>query len=471
MNIEELKNEFVKLKTEELSYIDSISKSNSRILNSEEKILMYRKLNDYKNRLDELLKKIFDYIKEGSLDDEELNKVIIEIDIPLDFLSSLKYDEVSRLLLLRRYLGIDIHSFKYILTKSDIFYGTYHRDIYLDLFLNGERLIDDNVYIFNGYYDTFDDDYIMFGDTSNDYIVGVYSLLRDRDYRIKISRDKMSEFEKNKVILHSRRYVFSDEVRKIFYEELLNSENKDLMDIINSTRKIVDDLNYSRSPECKEKKLLDKIHTIYDKVKGNLLKTENLYRGDFLQVLKEIYALPDKRIVSKEKILKNNGKNSVIVIALTNDNKYIITFQNRINNSILAEFSSGYIEDGEEVIAASKRELMKETGFESDDMFILDETFSSPGIDNSKTYIVIANNCIRTSEVSKDGTELVDYGIFTFEELKYMVQNNIMNGSINKLAFYSLLSNTTDDDYTYFNDSNKVRKILKKKENVFDVEF
>ena len=214
--------------------------------------------------------------------------------------------------------------------------------------------------------------------------------------------------------------------------------------------------------------LLDKIHKIYNKVKGNLLRTETLYSGEFLQVLREIYAFPDKRMVSKEKVLKNNGKNSVIVIALTSDDEYIITFQNRINNSVLAEFPSGYIENNEDVIDASKRELMEETGFESDDLFILDEVFSSPGIDNSKTYIVVANNCIKYSEVSRDGTELVDYGLFTYDELKYMIQNNIMNGAINKLAFYSLLSNTTNDDYTYFNDSNKVRKVLKKKENPLD---
>lgn len=468
MNIEEIKHEFLKLKMDELGYIDSISKlSSERTLSSSEKLLMYGKLNDYKNRLDEILKKIFNYIKEGCLDDEVLEEVVIEIDIPLDFLSSLKCDEISRLQLLRYYLKIDVRSFKYVLTKSDIFYGTYHRPVNLDLFLNGQKLIDDNVYVFNGWYDAFDDDYIMFQDSSNDYIVGVYSLLRDRDYRINISRNKMSEFEKDKVVLYSRRYVYSDEVRKIFYEELLNNENKALMDTINSTRKIVDDLNCSRSPECKEKTLLDKIHTLYDKVKGNLVKSELLFNGDFLQVLREIYELPDKRIVKKEKVIKNNGKNSVIVIALTCDGRYIITFQNRIKEHILAEFPSGYIENNEDVIDASKRELMEETGYESDDMFILDEVFSSPGIDNSKTYIVVANNCVKTCEPRKDGTELVNYELFSLDELKYMIQNNIMNGSSNKLAFYSLISNTKDDDILYFEDEKVIRKVFKRKENPF----
>lgn len=467
MNIEEIKHEFIKLKMEELGYIDSISKlSSERTLSSSEKLLMYRKLNDYKNRLDEILKKIFNYIKEGCLDDEVLEEVVIEIDIPLDFLSSLKCDEISRLQLLRYYLKIDVRSFKYVLTKSDIFYGTYHRPVNLDLFLNGQKLIDDNVYVFNGWYDTSEEDSIIFSN-DKDYVVALYSLLCDRNYSVEIPRSKICDFEKDKVIIHSKNYVYSDEVRKIFYRELLNSDNKDLMDAVKSTRKIIDELNYSRSPEYKEKILFDKIHTLYDKVKGNLVKSELLFNGDFLQVLREIYELPDKRIVKKEKVIKNNGKNSVIVIALTCDGRYIITFQNRIKDHILAEFPSGYIENNEDVIDASKRELMEETGYESDDMFILDEVFSSPGIDNSKTYIVVANNCVKVADPCKDGTELVDYELFNSNELKYMIQNNIMNGSSNKLAFYSLISNTKNDDTLYFEDEKVIRKVFKRKENLF----
>ena len=104
--------------------------------------------------------------------------------------------------------------------------------------------------------------------------------------------------------------------------------------------------------------------------------------------------MPNENIVSKEKIIKNAGKDSVIVIAITQDKEYIITIQNRINDKLIAEFPSGYIENNEDPIEAAKRELKEETGYISDDLFLVDEAYTSPGTDNSKTYIVIAKNRI-----------------------------------------------------------------------------
>ena len=102
--------------------------------------------------------------------------------------------------------------------------------------------------------------------------------------------------------------------------------------------------------------------------------------------------------MEKEKVIKNNGKNSVIIIAITQNKEYIITFQNRIKDKIIAEFPSGYIENGEDPISAAKRELKEETGYITSNLFIVDEAYTCPGIDNSVTYIVIANNCIKTHD-------------------------------------------------------------------------
>lgn len=59
MNYEYLKKEFIKLKKEELIYIDNISKiSSNKILPEYEKLEFYRGLNNYITKLDDLIEKL-----------------------------------------------------------------------------------------------------------------------------------------------------------------------------------------------------------------------------------------------------------------------------------------------------------------------------------------------------------------------------------------------------------------------------
>ena len=468
MNFELIKNEFIKIKKEELNYIDYIAKiSSTKIFTESEKLKIYRTLNNYKTKLDEILKKLkVSYRKSDSLIENNFDYIIIEFEIEKNYLSSLSFCNKLKKKCLLENLMIDSETLKFKFTLSDLKYFREYKSIDPDVIQNNQRLIDDPIYIFCGYYDSSEDCFGPCFGKPDDYIYGIYENMCESVDK-KILKKEISEFEKNKTIIYSKRFVSSFDIKEIFEEELLNINNKTIRDCVNKTKKRIEELNYTRSPEYKEKVLLDRINELYKKVKGEFIQEEILYNGNFLQILNETYRLPNKYIISKEKIIKNNGKDSVIVVAITQDNEYIITIQNRINDKLIAEFPSGYIENNETPLEAAKRELMEETGYISDDLFLVDEAYPSLGIDNSKSYIVIANNCIKTDKKNINTTEFVDYGLFSEKELKYLINKNIMNGALNKLAYYNIVTNLEDCAIVYLESNKKIYKKLRNKTNPF----
>lgn len=433
MNIEKLKEEFIKLKKEELAYLDNIAKLGyQKTFSQEEKLNIYRKLKFYENENAKFYKILSDILYKSK--EENMDKVLIEIKLKDDFFN--KVSDIfnrHRYLILRRY-NINLETNSYILTVKDIIDERYTKYRYedFDYLFNNQELFEKPIYIFT-YYDDHSDEYFLF-----DYSTGIYIDFVYGDKK-EISIKKMENFEKGKIIMRVTPRVDELEVRTIFREELLNENNKTLEDCANSTMIRVNELNYLRSPEYKEKMLLEKITNIYEKVKGKLTKEEILYSGDFINLIKEVYSLPNNKTITREKIVKNGGKDSVIIVATDSNGNYILTFQTRINDKIIAEFPSGYIENGEDVIEAAKRELKEETGYVSDNVTILDNSYYSVGIDNSICYVVRIKNSIKAFNVNPN--ENLTYGIFTEEELKYLLNNNIMCGSLNKLAYYSLQNN------------------------------
>ncbi len=433
MDIEKLKKEFIKLKSEELEYLDNIAKLGyQKTFSQEEKLNIYRKLKFYENENARFYKLLSDILYESK--EKNMDKVFIEIKLKDDFFN--KVSDIfnrHRYLILRRY-NINLETNSYILTVKDIIDERYTKYRYedFDYLFNNQELFEKPIYIFT-YYDDHSDEYFLF-----DFTTGIYSDFVYGD-RKEISVKEMENFEKGKIIMRVTSYVDEVEVSTIFREELLNENNKTLEDCANSTMIRVNELNYLRSPEYKEKMLLEKITNIYEKVKGKLTKEEILYSGDFINLIKEVYSLPNNKTITREKIVKNGGKDSVIIVATDSNGNYILTFQTRINDKIIAEFPSGYIEDGEDVIEAAKRELKEETGYVSDNVTILDNSYYSVGIDNSVCYIVRMKSSVKAFDVNSN--ENLTYGIFTEEELKYLLNNNIMCGSLNKLAYYSLQNN------------------------------
>lgn len=456
-----MKYEIIKIKKEELNCIDNIAKlSSTRKLSEKEKLEVYQKLESYKEKLKALFEKYYLKLIKDENKDFDFDEVIIKFNIDKSYLSSIKDAEKRKSIMI--YLDINPYEYTYYLTYAKLrYYKNNYNKININYILNNQSLSEKTIYIFMYKY-YYDEDTII----NEDHYAIYFDPLKNEKYTILESEIK--DFEKNKIIIYPEKYISTNEILKVLDEELLNKENETINDCITKTKLRIKNLSYKKSPEYKEEFLLKRINELYQRVKGTIVNEETLFQGNFLKIKQETYKLPNNSVVKKEKVVKNNGKDSVIVIAITKDFKYIITIQNRINNKLIAEFPSGYIEDNENPLDAAKRELQEETSYKTDSFILLDEAYTSPGIDNSKTYIVLANNCIKTDELYIGGTELVDYELFTEKELKYLIYKNIMNGAMNKLAYYNLITNTINCNTFIMGEDERIYKRLRKKKNPFN---
>lgn len=183
-----------------------------------------------------------------------------------------------------------------------------------------------------------------------------------------------------------------------------------------------------------------KINKLINHTKAIFLSSEYLYKGDFISLIQEKYLLPNNVVMTRERIIKNNNKQAVIVIAITKEGNYILVSQNRINGMTTLEFPSGYVETNESIIDATARELLEETGYSSNDIKQIDSYNTQIGIDSSIVNIVIAYNCIKTNKQNLGKYEYINFDEFSFEELEELIETNYISGVGNKLAFYELLN-------------------------------
>lgn len=151
--------------------------------------------------------------------------------------------------------------------------------------------------------------------------------------------------------------------------------------------------------------------------------------------------LSDGTVKVYEQILKKNDNgNAVVIIPITNDDKFVMLVQSRPNTkeTVSIEFPAGMVDDGEEFEATACRELLEETGYVPEKIYELEWHYQDQGCSKAIIKTFVAEGCRKVQEKSLDGSEKLEYIEMSYEEVLDLVKRDEfpnINDANSKIAF------------------------------------
>lgn len=153
----------------------------------------------------------------------------------------------------------------------------------------------------------------------------------------------------------------------------------------------------------------------------DVVRRDRLYDG-FLKLESLKIKLPNGKEICREVLKKPDV---IAIVAVTKEGEVYLTKQPRagINNLSSIEIPAGISEAGEEPKVSAERELLEETGCEAPEGLIsLGKYVGDPACSTSVTYLFLALNVEKVSELALDDDEYLESFTKPISEVYEMIE-------------------------------------------------
>ena len=175
------------------------------------------------------------------------------------------------------------------------------------------------------------------------------------------------------------------------------------------------------------------------------LSREHIIQDEWIDFRRSSYRYPDGRVFSP--YYSYSRRDYTVIVASDAEGRYLCVRQFRQGlKEVTTEFPAGGIErtDGreygnssaaEDALECAKRELLEETGYESEDWTHLLTVPSNATISDNYAHVFMARNCRKAGEQHLDETEYLNVVMLTAEEIEQLIHSGKFQQSVHVMAW------------------------------------
>lgn len=175
-------------------------------------------------------------------------------------------------------------------------------------------------------------------------------------------------------------------------------------------------------------------------MRWHVLKSDYVFSCPWLKIRKDHVRQPSGHEIEDFYVVEQ--PDWVNIVAITPDERFIIEEQYRHGISqVCYELPAGMVEEGEDPLVAARRELLEETGCESDDWQPFGMYVPNASGSTIHCYTFVARNVRQVAEPQFEESEDIKLHRYTKQQLITIMEQGLMPEAVMQAPIWKLINN------------------------------